>query len=318
MNNQKRVFIKGFDENLQCRGYQFEIGKEYKIELPEGYILSENDLCTDKVFHFCDSLSNVDSYYSCADEKHNRFCEIEVLGQFCESDYKCGSNHIKIVREIVDDELNTLKGLINGNTGLFNTGCYNSGECNSGDYNTGYYNTGDYNVGEDNSGFYNTGHCNSGMSNSGSYNTGSYNTGDYNTGDHNSGKYNSGDFNNGWYNSGNRNSGFFNKTYFSTGIFCNIEPKIRVFNIQTDWTMIDFLQTKYYQAITSSTFPLVKVEKDTIDSYGRETVTTNSYEKACLLWWKGMTNINKSIIKEMPNFDIDVFCDITGIPKELV
>jgi hypothetical protein len=27
---------KGFDKNLQCRGFQYEIGKEYKIELPDG------------------------------------------------------------------------------------------------------------------------------------------------------------------------------------------------------------------------------------------------------------------------------------------
>lgn len=44
----KRIFIKGFDKNLQCRGYQFKIGKEYKIDLPKGYTLTENDLCSNR------------------------------------------------------------------------------------------------------------------------------------------------------------------------------------------------------------------------------------------------------------------------------
>ena len=35
-------------------------------------------------------------------------------------------------------------------------------------------------------------------------------------------------------------------------------------------------------------------------------------------WWSGMSDNNKKIIKEIPNFDIDVFCDITGIDKKKV
>ena len=75
-------------------------------------------------------------FYSCND-KANRFCEIEVLGEEITDCEKCGSNHIRIVREIVGDELNQLKGLINGNTGLFNTGDCNTGDCNAGDYKIG-------------------------------------------------------------------------------------------------------------------------------------------------------------------------------------
>ena len=238
---KERVFIKGFDKNLKCRGYQFEIGKDYKIELPEGYKLTKDDLCTNKVFHFCDGLSKVDGFYPCSDE-NNRYCTIEVLGQFCEQPDKCGSNHIRIVKEITGDELKIAKGLTNGNTGLFNSGYRNSGD---------------------------------------------------------------------------RNSGIFNKTNGSNGVFCNVEPKICVFNIQTNLTLTEFYQSRYYDAILSSDFPLTEWEGDEkanengVDGH----VKVNTYEHACRKWWEGMTEVNKKIIKSIPNFDIDVFCDITGIDK---
>ena len=82
-NTKDRIFIKGFDKNLRCRDYQFEIGKDYKIDLPKGYKLTAGDLCSSKVFHFCDSLSKVHSFYSCKNEA-NRYCIIEILGQLCE------------------------------------------------------------------------------------------------------------------------------------------------------------------------------------------------------------------------------------------
>ena len=39
--------IKGMDKDMKCRGFQFEIGKEYKIE-HDGKPL---ELCSDTVFH---------------------------------------------------------------------------------------------------------------------------------------------------------------------------------------------------------------------------------------------------------------------------
>lgn len=302
-----RIFIKGFDKNLCCRGYQFEIGKEYKIDLPEGYKLSDKDLCSDKVFHFCDGLSKVHNYYSCADE-NNRFCIIEVLGQFCENGDKCGSNHIKIIREIVGEELRIARGLTNGNTGLCNSGDCNSGDCNTGDCNTGYHNSGDCNSGYRNSGDYNSGDYNSGHRNSGHCNSGHYNSGNDNSGNYNSGHRNSGNHNSGHYNSGYRNVGVFNKTNNSNGIFCNNEPKICIFNIQTDWTLSEFYASKYWDAIMSSDFPLTELEENSLKK--------NTYEEACRRWWSGMSEANKAIIKDIPNFDIDVFCDITGIDKK--
>ena len=258
MSNE-RVFIKGFDKDLKCRGYQFEIGKEYKTELPEGYVLSEKDLCTNKVFHFCDNLAKVHEYYTCTNE-NNRYCIIEVLGQLCEDGKKCGSNHIRIVREITGEELKIAKGLTGGNAGLFN----------SGDRNSGYWNSGDRNSGD--------------------------------------------------RNSGNWNSGVFNKTNGSNGVFCNKEPKISIFNIQTDWTLREFYQSRYWSAICSSDFPLTewKPKENAPENGVVGELVVNTYKEACRRWWDGMSDDNKAIIKRIPNFDIDIFCDITGIDKSNV
>lgn len=251
---ENRVFIKGFDSELKCRGYQFEIGKDYKIDLPDGYELTAGDLCGNKVFHFYDSLSKVHDHYSCSDD-NNRFCIIEVLGQLCDDGKKCGSDHIRIVREITGEELAIAKGLTGGNTGLFNSGNLNSGNLNSGDRN-----------------------------------------------------------------SGDRNSGIFNKTDGSNGVFCNVEPKICIFNIQTDWTLKEFFNSKYYDAIISSDFPLTDwVNDDNPAENGVDgKLIVNTYEDACKRWWDGMTQANRDIIKSIPNFNIDVFCDITGIDKAKV
>lgn len=134
--------IKGMDRDMQCRGYQFEVGKEYKIN-SGGRPL---ELCSDTVFHYCKSLSQVHNYYDCNNE-NNRYFEIEVLGEEITGGEKCGSNHIKIVREIVGTELDTLKGLNGTNTGLFNSGDRNSGDMNSGNRNSGIANKCDFSNG---------------------------------------------------------------------------------------------------------------------------------------------------------------------------
>ena len=109
--------IKGFDKNLCCRGMQFEVGKIYDTGAKD----DEIKLCSNTVYHYCENIKQVHAYYSCNPDQQNRFCEIEVLGAEVTDGQKCGSNKIKIVREIVGDELKTLIGQINGNTGLFNS-----------------------------------------------------------------------------------------------------------------------------------------------------------------------------------------------------
>ena len=291
--------IKGFDEDLKCRGYQFEIGKTYEIKLPDGYELTKEDLCSDEVFHYCNSLRKVHGYYSVEPEKNNRFCEIEVLGREVTDGIKCGSNKIKIIREIAEKELDVLRGLINGNTGFFNSGYCNSGDHNSGSYNRGYRNSGDYNSGD-----HNSGNCNSGNYNSGSYNSGYCNSGDYNSGDYNSGDFNSCDY--------------------SSGLFCTQDPKVKIFDTETDMTMKEVMQTNWYRMLFKYSIDLTRwieytdeekqfdKDKDLIGGY----LKTYTYKEACKNWWDKYTDKEKAIIMSMPNFDKDKFKQITGIEVE--
>ena len=285
------MYIKGFDKDLKCRGFQFEVGGVYDT----GYKKEELKLCSETVFHFCDSLEKVHKYYDCSNEG-NRYCEIEVLGELIYDENKCGSNKIKILREITGEELEILKGHKNGNTGLFNIG-----HSNSGNYNRGNYNSGNYNSGNKNSGNSNSGYSNSGNKNSGDYNSGYLNSGDNN--------------------SGNANSGDWNKCDGSNGIFCTEEPTIRIFDKDTDMTLNEFRKSKYGKALRSVKLKLTewieyteeeKKEDDKkrlIGGYLKE----YSYKEACANWWDELTEENKDIIKSIPNFDADKFKEITGI-----
>ena len=59
---------KGFDKNLQCRGFQYETGKNYEEE--------RADLCRTG-FHACEQPLDVFSYYPPGDG--SRYCEVELI-----------------------------------------------------------------------------------------------------------------------------------------------------------------------------------------------------------------------------------------------
>ena len=58
--------FKGFDKDLRCKGFQYEVGKEYETERAE--------IC-DEGFHACEFPLDVLGYYNPAD---SRFCEVEL------------------------------------------------------------------------------------------------------------------------------------------------------------------------------------------------------------------------------------------------
>ena len=86
---------KGFDKDLQCKGFQYEIGKEY--EEPEVILFN-------KGFHACLAPLDVFKYYAPAT---SRFCEVEIDGEIEKAvdDSKIAGTKIKIIREISLAEL---------------------------------------------------------------------------------------------------------------------------------------------------------------------------------------------------------------------
>ena len=109
---------KGFDKNLRCRGFQYEVGGEYTEETAE--------LCN-RGPHACENPLDTLRYYRPGD---SRYCEVEIEdnGQRSSYDSKVCGKHIKIGAEI------GLKGVINAGVRFVFDKCESATEENaSGD-----------------------------------------------------------------------------------------------------------------------------------------------------------------------------------------
>lgn len=93
--------FKGFDKDLKCRGYQYEVGQYFQ---EEGKI----EACS-KGFHFCENPFDVFSYYPPSSENGiNRYCVVEGGGSIDKDsdDTKIACSKLHISAEI------GLKGLV--------------------------------------------------------------------------------------------------------------------------------------------------------------------------------------------------------------
>lgn len=91
------IAYKGFDEDLSCRGFQYEIGKEYCLD-------GELELCANG-FHACQNPLDVFDYYSMSSS--TRYAMVELWGDvdFAIDNEKLCATNIRIVKEMSIDEL---------------------------------------------------------------------------------------------------------------------------------------------------------------------------------------------------------------------
>ena len=253
--------------------------REFQYNVGQVYEMDEKPICCDRGFHFCKKASDCFQYYSF--DSNNKVAEVEALGDIDTNndDSKCSTNKIHIIREITWQEVLDLVNLGKGCTGL----------------------------------------CNSGNRNSGNWNSGNRNSGDWNSGNRNSGNRNSGD-----WNSGNWNSGDWNKTCFSNGCFNTESPKIFLFNKPSDWTYQDWLNSDARRLLNQIPKDVVEwIWSDNMTDEEKaahpEHETTGGYlkvldeSKCSQIWWNGLANSQKEIIKSIPNFNESIFEEITGI-----
>ena len=97
MANEIIKGYKGFDKDLKCRGYQYEIGKMHEMD-------ESVELC-ERGFHAVpaeNSPLDVFGFYAPADDNGipNRFCEVEASGTIKKSDDKIAASKLKVVAEI--------------------------------------------------------------------------------------------------------------------------------------------------------------------------------------------------------------------------
>ena len=275
---------KVFDPDWTCSGKQYTCPGKFEEK-------GELEVCGHGM-HFCQTAADCFNY--CRFNSKNKVAEVIAYGEVKTDGDKSCTDKLEIVREIPWDEVLRITNIGKNCTGRCNTGNCNTGNCNTGDRNTGNGNTGYYNTGNGN-----TGNWNTGDRNIGNFNAGNWNTGDCNTGD-------------------------WNKSSFNTGCFNTEEQKIMLFNKPSDMTYCEWLESDARWLLNQIPKNVVKwvyeedmtdVEKTAHPTYE----TTGGYlkvldESECgQLWWNGLSDEDKTIIKAIPNFDADIFEECTGI-----
>lgn len=106
--------------------------------------------------------------------------------------------------------------------------------------------------------------------------------GKYNTGNDNTGDFNTGDFNTGNHNTGN----------FNTGFLCTGKTTVEIFNKPSNLTYRELYSSTAYDVVRSIFY------HDENDRQG---------------YWDSLRKDDQKQVKRLPNFDAQIFKQITGV-----
>jgi len=178
-------------------------------------------------------------------------------------------------------------------------------ETKDGSRNSGRRNSGSHNSGDQNSGDQNLGHSNSGHRNSGSHNSG-----DQNSGDQNSGHLNSGSQNSGGWNSGDLNTGYFNTITPEEILIFNKSCKKKLWENSEKPGFIFFCLTQWINEEEMT--DMEKIDNPSFFVSGGY-LKKIDYKKAWKNSWDKASTKDKELLLKLPNFDAEVFNEISGI-----
>ena len=240
----------------------------------------EIEIC-ERGFHYCPKLVNCFNHYGF--NSNNKVAEIEILGDIKDDGGdKEVTNKFKIIRELSWHEVLELVNVGSGNTGNRNSGDGNSGDVNSGN------------------------------GNSGDGNSGNRNSGDWNSGNRNSGNRNSGD-----WNSGDGNSGYLNTITPDSILVFNKECSRKTWNkaVKPDFMYFNVLNKFICICDMTDEEKENNPDYETLGGYLRKT----TYKEAWKYSWDNANKENRKLLLKLPNFDNEIFKEITGIDvcKEL-
>ena len=83
---------KGFDKNLKCRGFQYEIGKTFEEDV--------EPKCCERGLHFCELPLDVLNYYNYSPINGSRFAKVEALGTIDKREDKVATNKLRVDSEL--------------------------------------------------------------------------------------------------------------------------------------------------------------------------------------------------------------------------